>query len=169
MSGMRVEGVLISTRCLWQESKSVHSSKCPTAPLRKELIICGIKKKERKKTNSDKHTHFLSVSQGQVVFDAQGSRMAMTLIEQLQGKAPPRLPPSLTSSPPQYRTAACGLSSKCHSFIKGLAAACIHHVLIVALCSFQRAEPWIAEAPSPRLVSVSYNHTCKQASVQQTP
>lgn len=30
----------------------------------------------------------LSVSQGQVVFDAQGSRMAMTLIEQLQGKTP---------------------------------------------------------------------------------
>lgn len=30
----------------------------------------------------------LCVSQGQVVFDAQGSRMAMTLIEQLQGKTP---------------------------------------------------------------------------------
>lgn len=37
----------------------------------------------------------LSVSQGQVVFDAQGSRMAMTLIEQLQGKT---LGPALPSS-----------------------------------------------------------------------
>lgn len=47
---------------------------------------------------------FLSVSQGQVVFDAQGSRMAMTLIEQLQGKwlaRPPVHPPThhLTPSP----------------------------------------------------------------------
>lgn len=33
----------------------------------------------------------LSVSQGQVVFDAQGSRMAMTLIEQLQGKTLPHI------------------------------------------------------------------------------
>lgn len=47
-----------------------------------------------------------------MVFDAQGSRMAMTLIEQLQGKTLPHCPPTdvVLQEP--------GLRNKCHSFIR---------------------------------------------------
>lgn len=79
----------------------------------------------------NKESFLPSVSQGQVVFDAQGSRMAMTLIEQLQGKNTPML------SSHSCCIAESVLSSKLsHSSKKSLVTK-IHHVSIDAPSSFQ--------------------------------